>query len=323
MEPAKILREGFKVVKNRMGFQEPVSVTFSISTVCNLNCSYCYLQDSSETGMSTEKIKKMLEALSESGIKRINLTGGEPLLREDIAEIVNFASEKGMSVSLCSNGELPEKLEELGNLDILQLSLDGGKETHESLRKGSSFEKVRESMDIADEKDIDIITSTVLTKKNLDEIERVLKIAEEKGAGAYFMPLNMKTKQYYPEGMFPEREEIAEAMEKLLELKKEGYPVFSSKTTLRFIRDNWPDQKNQECSAGESFFFIYPNGRITACGMTESEKFDILEQGAERCFQQMDNPDCAGCWCPTIIENNMINQLRFEPVLNALNNLKD
>ena len=108
----------------------PNSTCWNITSRCNDKCQFCYReQNSKELGF--EEQKKVIDKVAESGIKKLTFAGGEPLLIPHIEELVLYAKEKGLLVSMTSNCILmtPEKLKFcFEHLDWLTLSLDGAED---------------------------------------------------------------------------------------------------------------------------------------------------------------------------------------------------
>jgi Fe-coproporphyrin III synthase len=124
-----------------------IEVTFA----CNARCRMCPLYGEHTEGspsqsarngrkeLTTEAIRSVLRQCAQMGGKRVLFTGGEPLLRPDLPELVGFGSSLGMSIGIITNGTLlTEKvardLTEAG-LDTLHISLDGPPEVHNSIRR--------------------------------------------------------------------------------------------------------------------------------------------------------------------------------------------
>lgn len=109
--------------------REVKSLRLSVTYKCNLNCFYCHGEGQEKKGseMSPEEIEIICKVANASGISKVKLTGGEPLLREDIAEIVAATAKYMHEVSITTNGILfgryVEKLKESG-LNRVNISLD-------------------------------------------------------------------------------------------------------------------------------------------------------------------------------------------------------
>jgi len=114
-------------------YGRPVNdIRISITQNCNLNCFYCHREGECEktrNEMTPNEIKKIVEIAAKLGIKRVKITGGEPLLRKDVIQIIEkISSIKGIrDVSLTTNGvllaEYAEKLKKAG-LKRVNVSLD-------------------------------------------------------------------------------------------------------------------------------------------------------------------------------------------------------
>ena len=98
-----------KVTKKRI----PVRVNLLVTKFCNLSCFYCYAEDilnkKDVPEFSLEDLKDIIDQVYESGCRWINILGGEPLLRNDIEEIIDYMKQKGMLVEMTTNGYFIKK----------------------------------------------------------------------------------------------------------------------------------------------------------------------------------------------------------------------
>ena len=142
-------------MKDRFG--RPVTgLRISVTEDCNLNCFYCHQEGcpASSREMTAEEIGKIVELATEFGVRKIKLTGGEPLLREDIVEVVRAAAiPKIKEVSMTTNGTLlsglARELAEAG-LTRLNISLDTLDEgTYEKITGKRTLRSALEGIDAA------------------------------------------------------------------------------------------------------------------------------------------------------------------------------
>lgn len=120
--------------------QMPFHMVWLATNACNAHCKHC----SSDSGrksnheLTTEEVCNLLDQLSECGIVDLAISGGEPLLRDDILELIDYAVRLKFSVGIGSNGgNLSDlKIKEIAKSGInrLQISLDGFARTHDRLR---------------------------------------------------------------------------------------------------------------------------------------------------------------------------------------------
>lgn len=145
---------------------------------CNLRCTKCCVPKEGFEA-SLEQFAEWFDKLRATGIRRIVLTGGDPLVRDDIAEIARCAKEKGFEVYLSTNGALlKDRWEDLApHLSWVSLSLDcPTAESNEDVTgKGGAnqFRKIMEFMEYygkLDKRTAKIKLATVITKKNIKDI---------------------------------------------------------------------------------------------------------------------------------------------------------
>lgn len=131
----------------------PLVTHLEVVAACNLTCTHCFAGTLPRRGalLTTAELDRLFAELAGLGCFRLNLTGGEPLLRRDLLELVDLAAGHGLHCTLTSNGTLlDERLaRELGRRDGLRLnvSLDGATAaTHDAVRGPGSFALVRERL---------------------------------------------------------------------------------------------------------------------------------------------------------------------------------
>ena len=114
----------------------PDSLYIRLNRICNLSCPFCLASGGLE-GLTTEEIKKVLLILKSSGVKKVKLTGGEPSLRTDLFEIIDFCIELGLSASVYSNLYVSSNVvDRLLNYPIsISTSIHGTEFYHDSVTK--------------------------------------------------------------------------------------------------------------------------------------------------------------------------------------------
>jgi radical SAM protein with 4Fe4S-binding SPASM domain len=142
--------------------------------------------------MNLEEVKIMLKDLKDTSerwdmIPRISISGGEPLKRTDLLEILNYAYENKIITALLTNGTLltPKKAKEVYDAGVrrLQISIDGKKETHNRIRaRPFAYDKALEGIVNASTLGIDVTVSMTLMQSNKEEFENVIQSAIKTGA---------------------------------------------------------------------------------------------------------------------------------------------
>jgi len=129
--------------------QIPFFTNFQITRKCNLNCMHCGFDAGKERikELTFDEIVEIINELYYLNCKKIQITGGEPLLRNDVFDIIDYTSSLGIDTQILSNGfyiteEVVTKLKNSG-LSGVGISLDGLKKSHDTFRRyKGAFEKV-------------------------------------------------------------------------------------------------------------------------------------------------------------------------------------
>ncbi len=175
----------------------PVTVVWNFTNRCNLNCLHCH-QDSSahasEPELTTSQAFKVVDNLGEAGVAVLTFSGGEPLLRRDVYQVIRRSDDCGMLCTIASNGTLmtPMVVERLARAGIkrVEIGLDGARaETHDFLRnKPGSFEATVEGIkNCARQGFEELATTMTLYSKNINELEETMELAEKLGATRFYL----------------------------------------------------------------------------------------------------------------------------------------
>ncbi|MFR8104013.1 MAG: radical SAM protein [Clostridia bacterium] len=125
--------------------ESPLSVCWQITTSCNLNCKYCLSSSGSNGcyGLSTKDAISVIEKLGKLGVNRLDFTGGEPLLRKDLKELITFSKANNINTIVTTNTTLlnDKNIEALKAADLIQISIDGPKEIHNEQRQADVYDK--------------------------------------------------------------------------------------------------------------------------------------------------------------------------------------
>ncbi|KXA92366.1 molybdenum cofactor biosynthesis protein MoeA [candidate division MSBL1 archaeon SCGC-AAA259O05] len=167
------------------------SLRISVTENCNLDCFYCHNEGCLEGNreMSTEEIVKLVEYATDFGIEKVKYTGGEPLIRDDMVDIIERTSQFSLKdISLTTNGtELVSKadgLEEAG-LDRVNISLDTlDGEKYKKITGSSVLNKVKRGIDSAINAGLTPVklNTLLLDGINEDEVEDLINFSTERGA---------------------------------------------------------------------------------------------------------------------------------------------
>ncbi len=171
-----------------MGLSAPVNVTWEVTYTCNLRCIHC-LSDSGPKRngeLATEECLQVIDALAAMKVFQFNIGGGEPFMRPDFLELMDYAHQKGMVTCISTNGTLIDKsiARRLDNkLVYIQVSLDGATPaSNDAIRGRGSFDKVIQALQCLYQRDIEVSINTVLTRRSFSELDQLKELAASFGA---------------------------------------------------------------------------------------------------------------------------------------------
>lgn len=303
--PYHLIRFGFVYAKNyfleglAMYFPrvvpKPTFIGLSVGTLCNLKCKHCdfwKMKTKPNKYLKTKEVKQILIKLKNwLGPFRLVFTGAEPFVRKDILELISFASKNGIYTSLTSNGQLIDKkmAKEIvkSGLDFINISLDGASsETHDFLRgvKGS-YQKTTDALKflVKERKKggkIAIYILTVVMKRNLSELEDLVKLSQEIGCRIHFQVLESKhlygKEEYDPlwfkkSPLWPDnKSQLEKISQNLIKLRKEGAPIKNSYKELAELAVYYKNpliilRRHKFCFTGVRNFAIDEYGDVKFC----------------------------------------------------------
>ena len=216
------------LISNLFGVKVPMLCGHKLTYNCNLHCKMCPFWKRASKDSNIEEEKATLKQIYDSGVFGIAFEGGEPLLRNDLTEILAFSRSLPLHTSLVTNGTLLEsRIDEIAPYinGVVYVSLDGLEKTHDAIRGvNGCFKKAIRGITASTPK-IPVTINTTMMAENLYEIEGLVKLAKELNArisvaiaheycSATASPLGAK--------------ELSETARKLIEMKKKGYPLVNS-----------------------------------------------------------------------------------------------
>ena len=172
------------------GLDAPICLTWELTYACNLECIHCLSSSGRRDPreLSTEQAKAVLDELAALQVFYINIGGGEPMVRRDFFDIIEYSVSKGIGVKFSTNGayidsEKANRLTDMDYLDI-QISLDGADAaTNDVVRGAGSYDTARRAMDnLASAGFGPFKISVVVTRQNVSQLDAFKALADSYGA---------------------------------------------------------------------------------------------------------------------------------------------
>lgn len=309
-----------------LGRRTSLVVILNVTFRCNMRCGYCYGQyfNRKDRDFTTEELLGLIDDLGRMGTRSITLGGGEPLIRDDIGQIIERVKSRGIECGFNTNGVLiPKKIDALKKADMICVSIDGPKEMNDANRGEGSFEKIMAGIDTALDADLKVHTTTVLTKYNCEAVDWIVDMVREKGIQAEFNLLFHQSEEKDDSDRFmAENDILRKAVKRVAELKARGAPILFSENVYQFAA-KWPDYKKRlimgkeldfefiPCYAGRFMMFIDADGRVYPCVQLIDvfNALDFREVGIKKAWEHCANHSCKACYFPCFNEFNKIMRL--------------
>lgn len=270
----------------------PMIAQWDINNECNLNCKHCRVAEKNDQEkLSLEETKRLLAQCQKNGITKLNLSGGEPFLRNDIFEILEEA-KIFEDIVITTNGTLltEEKCKKIAQYPNVKLSisLDGMRETHDSFRrKKGSFDKVIQLLPLLKKYQIPYAIKYTLSKETKQDVKEVLHLIASKGCREFnsrrvIVSGNAEenmliTKEEYIQSI----QEIIRECEKLQIQFRTGdpvlIPIFPEIFGIDLKKDNLK-QIYAGCQAGDEIIYIDYKGYVGACSYIPTMADNIMQK---------------------------------------------
>jgi heme b synthase len=274
-------------------------VAWELTRNCNLNCIHCRAAASEgphEGELALPECKQIIDQIAGFASPTIILTGGEPLLREDIFDIIEYGNAKGLRLVMAINGTLltEEKafLMKDGGIKRVSLSLDGkNAKTHDAFRGViGSFNSVNRAADILNGVGLPFQINTTVTRYNVEDLLDIYSLIKTIGAVAWHVFLLVPVGR----GKGLKGKELnTEAYENVLnwlydiESKNEiKMKVTCAPHYYRIVTEKGDIPKSAGCLAGKSFMFISHRGIAQPCGYLEIPSGDVRADGIQKVWQE-------------------------------------
>ena len=277
----------------------PVSVTFELTSRCNFNCRMCYIHDCSATAageLSASDWLNIGKQAADAGAVFVLLTGGEPLLRRDFAEIYTGLKKLGLMISINTNGfllsgEIAELFEKNPPMRI-NVSLYGdSRETYLEQCGVDAFETVVANIRRMKAAGVQMKLNICFTPQNAGRFEQLSKLADELElhcqAAVYMYPPVRRAGGETPFSRLSATEAAKLRIKwDLLRGKDDkirSAADYFAKLQLRECEDSGLPGEGVRCRAGHTSYWIGANGDMLMCGMIPKPCGNVMESGFESC----------------------------------------
>jgi len=293
---------------------EPKWIAWEITRRCNLSCVHCRssseLEAEAHPDFSYEQATAVLDDIASYAGPVVVLSGGEPLMRDDVFAIARYGTGKGLRMCLATNGTLVTEKTCKSILDsgikIVSLSIDGATAaTHDNFRnQEGAFDGAMEAIRLFNKHDIPFLVNSSFTLRNRHEIADIYKLVKGLGATAWYMFMIVPTgrgedimEELIPEDIYDEildwHYQIEKQEDELL-MRPTCAPHY-----YRIVRQKAKEEGNtfkrrnlkfstggsKGCLAGQLICLINVDGEILPCSYFPKSAGNIFELGLKEIWE--------------------------------------
>lgn len=308
----KLLTSDVVYIKHRevIGLSAPLKISLNFTKKCNLRCKHCLTSadERDKNELTTEDFFRLIDEMKKVGTFFITFGGGEPLLRDDLFEVMEHGRKNFIAVSLVTNGtlitkEIAQRLNKL-DLDTITISVDGLEKNHEFIRGKGTFWKTVKGLKILREycKTAKLAIRFTVNNKNVGECQDVIKLAED---------LSLDMIRLTPMLLLGRAKENSDLL-----LNQKEYAKFIQDTQVikSKIRVIFPHQEDKKrffitptdfgCHCGKEACWITQTGDFYPCiffgddfkaGNVKTDKYLDLWEKSKAMTKLCGNPTCINC----------------------------
>lgn len=272
--------------KDNINLKAPIKVQWKVTKKCNLKCRHCYLGELNNFEPSKELVDKILSEILNSNVMEVTLSGGECLTCKYIDYIANTLLSHDIKITIFTNGLLLNRFIEKIDTKykdrvVINVSVDGLKNTHEQIRGENTFDKTISNIEFAASKGFSITSATVVNSINYDDIIDMIVLLKTKGV-KHIQLSNIIIKGRAEKKLELSIEKQMAMKQRLLDLYKE-HPeyehIFYSEVPdedgkrkvfkIEYGNSEFVGNDNWTCTAGLARLTINEDGRVYCCPFLE------------------------------------------------------
>jgi MoaA/NifB/PqqE/SkfB family radical SAM enzyme len=314
-----VIQLGWRRVTGR---KSPFQMTLSLTNRCNFRCEYCHIPLQHREEMNTAEWCDAIDQFVAGGMGRASIIGGEPLLRKDVGQIISHLKARGVHAAMNTNGWfVPQRIDEVAQLDLVCITLDGTAAVHDKQRHEGSYERSIKAIEALTERGVPTITMTVVTPSSAETIDHVLEVARRHRIRSFFqLEHDADVDVDLPIAARLSDDRVQRLAAHLLARKQEGWPVGNSRALLEAQRRQRYIGSCEDCHAGSYYGYVFSDGTVAPCLLTQNqvERGNGRTHGFVEAFQNLKAPQGPGCSCVPTHEVNRILDFDLRVLFGAL-----
>jgi MoaA/NifB/PqqE/SkfB family radical SAM enzyme len=306
----KTIEKARGIIARSLTPNRPYHAQWMLTRRCNYRCKGCNVWQEQDTAeLPAREIKKGLDVLKELGVIEIVLSGGNPLLREDIDEIIEYSSRSFITTVYDNGSMAAQKINALRNADFVAISIDSLNPTKNDYIRGvpGALRKAMQAVKKLSEQGIRVGVAPTISQLNLYEIPDITNHFLEKNIPVWYSLYSFDPSQdrcqlfkigkQNDEFVITDREAMISLCNYLAAMKRRTGQILITDKILEAIKTLYSENKRVwRCHALQNFLMIDNLGRVAGCHLHDtvasiddlpdlwnSEKFNQLRQSYSNC----------------------------------------
>ena len=292
-----------KIAARSLAPGKPHHVQWLITRRCNYRCRGCNIwQEQDQKELSTNEIKRGLDILKILGIVEIVFSGGDPLLRDDAQEIIEYASRSFITTVYDNGSMAAQKIDALRTVDFAALSIDSLDETKNDYIKGvkGAWKNAMKAVETLQQEGINVAVTPTISQLNLNEITDITKYFTSRGVPVWYCLYSYDCSQdadqlfrigkANDEFIIKDKQAMINLCDTLLKMKKKNPNILMTSKLIKTMRSLYSEEKRTwKCKALQNFLVIDHQGRIAGCHIHNfaGSVFDLPRAWKETKFKQL------------------------------------
>jgi len=303
-------KKALSLLRRSLTPNRPYHAQWLLTRRCNYRCRSCgiWREPQGAEEISADEVKRGLDVFRRLGVVEVVFSGGNPLLRDDIGEILDYAS-RFFITTVYDNGSLvAEKIDDLRSVDFVAISLDTLDRKKLDYMKGvrGAWKKAMEAIETLRREGVSVVISPTISQLNQHEIVDFTRYFVKRGLPvlyclySYDYPTENRLfgiGKKMDEFELTDRAVLAKVCDELVVMKREHQGVFITTKVLNALKQfSLSGQRTWRCEALRGFFIVDHLGRVAGCHLRQpvtsihelsdlwsSDRFRSLREEYSRC----------------------------------------
>ena len=307
------LKKAASVATRSLAPGKPHHAQWLVTRKCNYRCAGCNVwKEQDERELPAKDIIKGLGILKKLGIAELVISGGDPLLRDDIGETIDYATNCFITTVYDNGSMAAKKIDLLNKVDFVAISIDSLDEAKNDSIKTvpGAWKTAMETVEKLHSEGVNVSVTPTISQKNLNEIVDLTEYFTKKKIPVWYSLYSFdcsaaenqlfKIGKENDEFIITDKQAMVNLWNSLLAMKKKNSKILMTKKLLKTLIEFYAtDERSWKCEALKNFFVIDPVGRVAGCHSHDfaGSVFDLPKLWKSQEFKKLrrNYHDCSQC----------------------------